>query len=402
MLTYEEIVNAREQMKGVIHETPLDYSNTFSSLSHNKIYLKLENMQKTGSFKVRGAYNKIISLTKKQREKGIIAASAGNHAQGVAFACRMLAIPCTIVMPKGAPLSKIEATKSYGATVELSGHSFDDALAEALIIKEQTEATFVHAFDDDAIIAGQGTIGLEIIEQLPDVDAIVCPIGGGGLIAGLAKAIKETHPHVKVYGVQASSCNSMGQSIDRKQPTLIDALPTMADGIAVKKPGQKPYDIVEKYVDDLFIVEETELAKTMLLLLERNKLVVEGSGATALAALMYEKIPIKDKKVVAILSGGNVDVSFVSKVIEYGLMESGRYLTFRTLIEDKPGKLPEILGKISELEANILNVNQQRVGVKVFPGQTQLQVSLETRDPEHIKQILEKLRKAGYDIDELS
>lgn len=401
MISYEDILKARKQLEGVIHETPLHYSSTFSELSHNNVYLKLENLQKTGSFKVRGAYNKILSLSSEERKKGVIAASAGNHAQGVAYSCQMLNIPCTIIMPLGAPLSKIEATKGYGATVELTGHSFDDALAQALKLQKQTEATFVHAFDDDAIIAGQGTIGLEILEQCSDADAIVCPIGGGGLIAGTLKAIKTYNPEIKVFGVQARSCNSMSQSLEQKKPTLIDALPTMADGIAVKKPGEKTFDIVKKYVDDIFVVDEMELARTMLLLLERNKLLVEGSGASALAALMYQKIPIKDKKVVAILSGGNVDISFVSKVIEYGLMESGRYLTFKTLIEDKPGKLPEILGIISELQANILNINQQRVGVKVFPGETQLQISLETKDQEHIKMILEQLRRSGYDIHEL-
>lgn len=402
MISYEDILKARKQLEGVIHETPLHYSSTFSKLSDNDVYLKLENLQKTGSFKVRGAYNKILSLSSEERKKGVIAASAGNHAQGVAFSCQMLNIPCTIVMPQGAPLSKIEATKGYGAKVELTGHSFDDALAQALKLQKKTEATFVHAFDDDAIIAGQGTIGLEILEQCSDVDAVVCPIGGGGLIAGLLKAIKTKHPTIKIFGVQASSCKSMSQSLDKRQPTLVDAMPTMADGIAVKKPGKRTFDIVEKYVDDLFLVDEMELARTMLLLLERNKLLVEGSGASALATLMYQKIPIKNKKVVAILSGGNVDISFVSKVIEYGLMESGRYLTFQTLIEDKPGKLPEILGIISELQANILNINQQRVGVKVFPGETQLQVSLETKDRDHIKTILKKLRSSGYDIYEIS
>jgi len=304
MISNEDILKAREQLRGVVHETPLDYSSTFSDLSNNHVYLKLENLQKTGSFKVRGAYNKISSLSREEREKGVIAASAGNHAQGVAYSCQMLKIPCTIVMPQGAPLSKIEATKGYGATVELNGDSFDDSLAHALNLQKRTGATFVHAFDDEAIIAGQGTIGLEILDQCSDVDAVICPIGGGGLIAGILKAIKTNHPRIKVFGVQASSCNSMRQSLNHKQPMLIDAMPTMADGIAVKKPGKKPFEIVEKYIDDLFVVDEMELARTMLLLLERNKILVEGSGASALAALMYQKIPLKDKKVVAILSGG--------------------------------------------------------------------------------------------------
>ncbi|WP_416148827.1 threonine ammonia-lyase [Salipaludibacillus sp. HK11] len=400
MIHYEDILKAREHMREVIHETPLDYSSLFSDLSNNDVYLKLENLQKTGSFKVRGAYNKISSLSGEERKNGVIAASAGNHAQGVAYACRMLHIPCTIIMPQGAPLSKVEATRGYGATVELNGDSFDDALAYVLELQKQTGAAFIHAFDDDAVITGQGTMGLEILDQLPDVDAVVCPIGGGGLMAGTLKAIKTTHPHVKVYGVQASACTSMRQSIEKKVPTLIESIPTMADGIAVKKPGKKTYDIIEKYVDGLFEVDEKEMARTMMLLLERSKQLVEGSGAAALAALMYKKIPLENKKVAVILSGGNVDVSFISKIIEHGLMESGRYLTLKTLIQDKPGRLQDILEIVAKLQANVVNIHQQRVGVKVFPGQTQLQMSLETKDREHIKEVIKELQKSGYEITE--
>ena len=306
-----QIISAREKMKGIVHQTPLDFSQTFTDMSHNEVYLKLENLQKTGSFKVRGSINKLTSLSKEELSKGVIAASAGNHAQGVAYSSKMLNIPCTIVMPKGAPLSKIQATKNYGAEIVLEGDVFDDALAHAMELSEKQGFTLVHTFDDDEIIAGQGTIGLEILEQLPDVEAIICPVGGGGLIAGIAVAVKEKNPNVAIYGVEASACPSMAQSLLEKKPYLFH-LPTVADGIAVKKPGVRNLEIVEKYVDELVTVDELEMIRTMFLLLERNKLLVEGSGASSLAALLYGKLKIKGKKTVALLSGGNVDVNFIS------------------------------------------------------------------------------------------
>ena len=262
MISLDDIIIAQEKLRGIIHTTPLDYSKTFSALAKNELYLKLENLQKTGSFKVRGSYNKIISLHEDELKNGVIAASAGNHAQGVAFASSMLNIPCTIVMPKGAPLSKILATKQYGANVELQGTVFDEALAYAQDLATKTGGAFVHAFDDDKVIAGQGTVGLEILTQLPEVEVVVCPVGGGGLIAGLAMAIKEKKPSVKIYGVEAMACPSMKHSISEKKPVTIDSMPTMADGIAVKKPGVLNFQMVQKYVDDIFCVEEMEIART--------------------------------------------------------------------------------------------------------------------------------------------
>ena len=332
-----QIISAREKMKGIIHQTPLDFSQTFTDMSHNEVYLKLENLQKTGSFKVRGSINKLTSLSKEELSKGVIAASAGNHAQGVAYSSKMLNIPCTIVMPKGAPLSKIQATKNYGAEIVLEGDVFDDALAHAMELSEKQGFTLVHTFDDDEIIAGQGTVGLEILEQLPDVEAIICPVGGGGLIAGIAVAVKEKNPNVAIYGVEASACPSMAQSLLEKKPITVASTPTVADGIAVKKPGVRNLEIVEKYVDDLVTVDELEMIRTMFLLLERNKLLVEGSGASSLAALLYEKLNIRGKKVVALLSGGNVDVNFISRIIERGMVEAGRYARFSIIIVDKPG-----------------------------------------------------------------
>lgn len=394
----EEISIARERMKGIVHITPLDYSKTFSTLSQNDVFLKLENMQKTGSFKVRGAYNKVFSLSDEELKKGVIAASAGNHAQGVAYASQNLNVPCTIVMPKGAPISKVQATMGYGAKVVQEGKNFDESLAYAIQLQEETKATFIHAFDDEAIITGQGTVGLEIVEQLPDVDAIIVPIGGGGLIAGIALAVKEKNPNVKIYGVQAKACPSMKKSIMNNKLIAVEAAPTMADGIAVGKPGTLTFDIVHKYVEDILLVDEMEIARTMLMLLERNKLMVEGSGAASLAALLYNKIPMTNKKVVPVLSGGNVDMNFISRIIERGLVESGRFATFAIIIKDKPGELQNLLAHISELDASVKTISQNHVGVDIFPGYAQIVVTLETKNKDHIELIQKTLINKGYDV----
>ncbi|MFC0560567.1 threonine ammonia-lyase [Halalkalibacter alkalisediminis] len=396
MVSLNDIVTAHEKMMGIVHKTPLDYSLTFSEYSDNDIYLKLENLQKTGSFKVRGSYNKMISLRKEELKNGVVAASAGNHAQGVAYASTMLGIPSTIIMPAGAPLSKVQATKEYGANVELQGAVFDEALAYALELKDQSGAAFVHAFDDEAIIAGQGTVGLEIMEQISEVDAIVCPVGGGGLIAGLAAAVKEKNPSVQVYGVEAVACPSMAQSLLEMEPITVDASPTMADGIAVKRPGQHTFPLVQRYVDDMLSVDETEIAQTMLMLLERNKLLVEGSGAVSLAALLNQKLPIKNKKIVPVISGGNVDVSFISRIIERGMVEAGRFMRFNTILKDKPGNLEKVLHIVTEHQGNILDISFSHMGDKIYPSYAQLSISVETRDRHHIEEIFKALQKKGY------
>ncbi|MFP7298482.1 threonine ammonia-lyase [Neobacillus niacini] len=395
----DDIIIAREKMKEIVHMTPLDYSKTFSSLAHNEVYLKLENLQKTGSFKARGSYNKLISLSKEELQKGVVAASAGNHAQGVAYSSQMLGVNCTIVMPKGAPLSKVLATKQYGAEVVLEGATFDDALAYALELKEQRDATFIHAFDDEAVIAGQGTVGLEILDQLPDVEAIICPVGGGGLIAGVAMAVKEKNPHIAVYGVQAQACPSMKQSLFENKPITVDSTPTMADGIAVRKPGLRTFDIVQKYVDDIYCVDEMEIARTMLMVLERNKLLVEGSGACSLAALLYEKVKLKEKKVVAVLSGGNVDMNFISRIIERGLVESGRYAAFTITLKDKPGELQKVLTALTDLDANIQSVNLNHMGKNIYPGYAGLEIAVETKNNEHIDMLYKVLREKNYIVE---
>jgi threonine dehydratase len=395
----DDMILAREKMREVVHVTPLDYSKTFSKLAHNEIYLKLENLQKTGSFKARGAYNKLISLSQEELEKGVVAASAGNHAQGVAYSSQMLGVKCTIVMPKGAPLSKVLATKQYGAEVLLEGVTFDDALAYALELKEQRNATFIHAFDDEAIIAGQGTVGLEILDQLPDVEAIICPVGGGGLIAGVAMAVKEKNPNIAVYGVQTQACPSMKQSLIENKPVMVESTPTMADGIAVKKPGLRPFEIVQKYVDDIYCVDEMEIARTMLMLLERNKLLVEGSGACSLSSLLYEKVNLKEKKVVAVLSGGNVDMNFISRIIERGLVESGRFATFTITLKDKPGELQKVLTSLTDLDANIQSVNLNRMGKDIYPGYAGLEISVETKNNDHIEMLYKVLKEKNASVE---
>jgi threonine dehydratase len=395
-MNLDDVIIAREKMKGIVHETPLDYSKTFSTLSHNEVFLKLENLQKTGSFKVRGSYNKMISLSQEELKKGVVAASAGNHAQGVAYSSQMLGIPCTIVMPKGAPLSKVLATRQYGAEVILEGAVFDEALAYALELKDQLGATFIHAFDDEAVIAGQGTVGLEIIDQLPDVEAIICPVGGGGLIAGVAMAVKQKNPAISVYGVQTLACPSMKQSLIEKKPVMVEAAPTMADGIAVQKPGQQTFEIIKEYVDDIFCVDEMEIARTMLMVLERNKLLVEGSGASPLAALLYDKVNLRNKKVAVVLSGGNVDVNFISRIIERGLVESGRFAHFTITLKDKPGELEKVLKLATEMDANIQYVNLHHVGKHIYPGYAQLEISVETKNHDHIEQLAIVLKEKAY------
>lgn len=397
-VTLQDVQQAQEKMKDLIHITPLDYSSTFSELSHNDVFLKLENLQKTGSFKVRGSCNKLFSLSNEELERGVIAASAGNHAQGVAYAAKKLGIRCTIVMPKGAPLSKIEATKRYGAEVVLKGNNFDEALQFAFQLQQKTKMTFVHPFDDEAIIAGQGTIGLELMEQLKNVEAVICPVGGGGLIAGISLVVKTINPNVLVYGVQALACPSMKESMEKSIPIEVEALPTMADGIAVRKPGIQNFELIQKYVDEVVCVDEMEISRTMLMLLERNKLLVEGSGASGLAALLYQKISLKDKKVAVILSGGNVDVNFISRIIEHGMVEAGRFIHFSTILKDKPGHLQEVLRIISELDGNILSISLEHIGEKIMPGYAKLVLSLETKDRKHVDEILAAIKARGYEI----
>lgn len=390
-----DVKQAHRAMRDVIHHTPLDKSVTFSNMAGCDVYLKLENLQKTGSFKLRGAYNKIHSLTPEERAKGVIAASAGNHAQGVAYAARMMEARATIVMPEMAPLAKIIATRGYGAEVLLSGTVYDDAFHKAQELEQENGQTFIHAFNDYQVIAGQGTVGIEILEELEDVSAIVVPIGGGGLIAGIALAVKELAPHVKIYGVQAQGAPAMYMS---KYAHTLKSTPdavTIADGIAVKSPGDLTFPIVDHYVDDIVVVDDEATAGTILMLLERAKLMVEGSGAIALAAILNHKIPAKGK-VVSVVSGGNIDVNFISRIIERGLVKAGRRIKISTQITDRPGLLQQLLTVIANTQANVISVFHDRVEQNVPIGQAVIEISLETRDALHTEQILHNLRQHGY------
>ena len=394
-ITLVDIVQAREALNGVIHNTPLDRSHTFSAMTGNDVYLKLENMQKTGSFKIRGAYNKIRSLTSSERGKGVIAASAGNHAQGVAYAAAAAGIKATIVMPETAPLAKIMATRGYGAEVVLAGTVYDEAFQKAVEIQHTSGQTFIHAFNDKAVAAGQGTIGLEILDGLPDAAAIVVPVGGGGLIAGIAAAVKAVAPQIKIYGVQAKGAPAMYIS---KQAHAIQATPnavTIADGIAVKVPGDLTFSIIDRFVDDIVIVDDEAIAGAILMLLERAKLLVEGAGAIGLAAVLQGLIPVKGK-VATVISGGNIDVNFISRIIERGLVKAGRRVKLSTHIQDKPGELQRLLAIIACAQANVINIYHDRLERNVPIGQSVVEVSLETRDALHTDAILSELRKEGY------
>jgi len=394
--TLTDIMEAQERIRDVVQRTPLDYSKTFSDLSRNTIYLKLENLQKTGSFKIRGAYNKISTLTSEERAHGVIAASAGNHAQGVAYAASYHHVPCTIVMPESASLAKIAATQRYGATVVLSGNSYDDAYAHARELQAIQGSTFVHAFDDKLIIAGQGTVGLEILEQLPNTQAIVVPMGGGGLATGIAVAVKALRPDVKIYGIEAASAACFRQSFDTGRLETLKTAVTIADGIAVKRPGDLTYQLATKYIDDVITVEEEEISKSMVLLMERSKIVAEGAAAAAVAAAIYNKLPSDLGDVVVVLSGGNVDVTVLSRIIEHGLVEAGRYLRLAINVADKPGALRDILDIIAGLGANVLTVQHHRVGPTILLGQTEIEIDLETKDSQHIKQIMKALDEKNY------
>ncbi|MFZ5946064.1 MAG: threonine ammonia-lyase [Bacillota bacterium] len=398
MVELRDIWRARENLTGIIHHTNLDLSYTFSELTGNKVYLKTENLQKTGSFKIRGAYNKIASIDEGQRQKGVIAASAGNHAQGVAFGAARAGIGATIVMPEGAPLSKVIATRGYGAEVFLHGNVYDDAYNKAQEIQRETGAVFVHAFDDLEVIAGQGTIGLEILDDLPDVDAIIAPIGGGGLISGIAAAVKSLKPSIKIIGVEAEGAACVLASRKKGELSPLTSAHTIADGIAVKCPGSQTFELIQKYVDDVVTVSDEEIASTILLLLERSKLVAEGAGATALAALVYRKELLSQKKIAVVVSGGNIDVNFMSRIIEKGLVKTGRNVKLTTIMLDKPGNLQHFLSIIAENKANVISIYHDRLDPDIPLDKAQVDVVLETQSSQHVKALIENLQQNGYTV----
>ncbi|SHF13158.1 threonine dehydratase [Desulforamulus putei DSM 12395] len=394
-VTLKDILAARERLQGISRRTTLEPAEFFSQMTGSTVFLKLENLQKTGSFKLRGAYNKIASLGK-DAGKGVVAASAGNHAQGVALASSQASIPATIVMPEGAPITKVERTRSYGANVVLAGQGYDDAFRRAREIQRETGAVFVHAFDDPLVIAGQGTIGLELLEDLPEVEAVLVPIGGGGLISGIACAIKEQRPQVQMIGVEASGAPCMLEACRIGKAHELASAQTIADGIAVRRVGDLTFEMVQHYVDQIVTVDDEEIAWAILMLLESAKLVVEGAGAVGIAALLHKKCDLYGKKVAVILSGGNIDVNVISIIIERGLVKAGRYLRLRTIVTDKPGSLQKLLSALATGGANVISITHDRIKPNVPLKQAEVEISLETRNAGHVEEIVRSLEQMGY------
>jgi len=396
MLTLDKVCQAAFVLRDVARKTDLIQARNMCT--DCELYLKTENLQVTGSFKVRGAYYKISQLSEADRKKGIVACSAGNHAQGVALAAQKMGIKSVICMPDGAPISKVEATKAFGAEACLVPGAYDDAYQKALSLCEETGATLIHPFDDEEVIAGQGTIGLEILEQIGDADAVVVPVGGGGLVAGVAYAIKHLRPDIKVYGVQAERAASMAQSLKLGKQITLDSVSTFADGIAVKHPGDNTFKLIGEYVDDVVTVTEDEIATAILTLMEKQKLVAEGAGAVSVAAVMFDKVPVKGKKVVCVVSGGNIDVNILSRVVTRGLVTTGRNATLQIALEDKPGQLLGVSSIISRCGGNVVSVHHERSDANMAVASCFLKIGMETRDFEQIEQIRQELTKAGFKI----
>lgn len=397
-INLRDIEKAAERLKPILHHTELDLSSTFSRMSGGQIYLKCENRQKTGSFKIRGASNKIASMVDRGEMRPVVASSAGNHAQGVAYAASRFGIPATIVMPKTAPIAKAQATEGYGAKVVLEGDCYDDAYACACRICEEEGAVFLHPYNDPEVIAGQGTLGLEILSDLPYVDVIVVPAGGGGLLAGVSAAVKLINPRVKVYGVQAEGADAIARSYQEKKLVTTDSASTIADGIAVKAPGDITVDLINHYADGVVTVSDTEIANAILLLMERCKQIVEPAGATPVAAVLSGKIDVQDKRVVCVMSGGNIDVSFVQSIIERGLVARHRRVKFIVTLVDRPGSLVNLLNVIADAGANILTVEHDKLSPRLNPNETDVHIACEVGGETHGRQVVEKLQSHGYTV----
>ena len=396
MLTLDQIFHASVVLKDIVRKTPVVRATGIAP--ECELYLKPENLQNTGSFKLRGSGYKIAMLSEEEKQRGVIACSAGNHAQGVALAASKCGIPSLICLPDSAPISKVEATKGYGAQVNLVKGCYDDAYAEALRLKDEMGYTFVHPFDDEYVIAGQGTIGLEITRDLDDVDAIVVPIGGGGLISGVAYAIKSIRPSIKVYGVQAAGAPSMYNSIRSGKIETLTSVSTIADGIAVKQPGENTFRLINQYVDDIAVVTEDEISSAILTLIEKQKMIAEGAGAVSVAAAMFNKFPIAGKKVVSVVSGGNIDVTSLSRVIERGLIKSGRSSQLLIELIDKPGQLKDVSRIIADCGGNVTSVHHERAGDTESVNGCYLRIAMETRNYEHVQEITEALQAEGFKI----
>ncbi len=394
----QEIKQIRDSFREFVHYTPLELNHTFSALTKNNVYLKLENFQRTGSFKIRGAYNKISRLSESEKTAGVITASAGNHGQAVALAAKSFNIKATIVVPEGSPIVKIEAIKNYSGEVIESGKNYDEAYQKALEIKEKNNLTFVHAFNDLDVIKGQATIGYEIVEKLTNVDYIFCPIGGGGLISGISSYCKEFNKKIKIIGVQSENARSMYESFKKRELKILESTETICDGIAVKKPGNITFEMVNKYVDEIVLVSDEEVANAILMLLERAKLFVEGSGAAPLAALLQKKINLQNKNIAVIISGGNLTPNLLNRIINKGLIKEGRLLKFKTKIPDRPGELLKILTIIAQNKGNVVSIVHDRERLELSYTKAEVIVEIETRNKLHIDQIVKDL-KLHCDID---
>jgi len=400
MRLWEAIEAARRSMEDVILRTPMIYSDTFSKLTGKEVFLKLENLQKTGSFKVRGAYNKIVPLGPDEKRKGVVAASAGNHAQGVAFASSLLGIRATIVMPQAASLAKQMATRAYGGEVLLFGQNTDEALARAQALAQEGRS-FIHPFDDDEVIAGQGTIGLEILEDLPEVEAIIVPVGGGGLIAGISTIVRKRRPSVEVIGVEASNAQPALVSLRRKRVVEVPIKPTLADGIALRKVGERTFPVIQKNVSEILTVREDEIASAILLLMERKRILAEGAGAAPLAALLSGRWKGKAKRIVLVISGGNIDIHLLDRILEKGLARTGRLLRLEVLLRDVPGALAELTSLVARNQANILHIFHERTARDVPLGFSKVVLTVETRGLDHIRQVQKGLKDYGYEMKRL-
>jgi threonine dehydratase len=399
-VTIADIWQAYKFLKPIMHHTPMAPSRTFNNMTGADIYLKSEHMQRGGSFKARGAAYKIARLTPEQRKVGVIAASAGNHAQGVAIAAAQHGIPCTIVMPEIAPLAKVTATQEYGANVVLHGATYDDAYQHCCQLQQELGATFVHAFDDPDIIAGQGSLGLEMLNDLPDAEAILVPVGGGGLISGIAIAARALKPDITIIGVQAEGAPSCRASLDAGGPTTLPSIMTIADGIATKRPGELTFSIIQQLVDDVVLVNDEDIINAVLLLMERCKMMVEGAGAIGLAALLSGTVKLSGKKVLVPLTGGNIDMNLVGRFIEHGMAVAGRYFVIHTRLTDRPGELMRMLSIIADMRINVIDVRHQRISSRLPIMQREETITLDTRNREQCEELLRRLRAEGYQVEE--
>ncbi|NLV09033.1 threonine ammonia-lyase [Halomicrobium sp. HM KBTZ05] len=402
MLAFDDVLAARDRVAETARHTPLDYSHTFSSMTGADVHLKLELFQRTGSFKIRGATNRIATLSASEREAGVVTASAGNHAQGVALAATRIGVDSTIVMPERAPVSKVQATENYGGRVVLHGRDYDAAAQKAHEIERESGRTYVHAFDDEMVMAGQGTIGLEIYEDLPGVDTVIVPIGGGGLISGIATALKGQDDDVRVIGVQAEGASSVAESLEKGHRIERDSVQTIADGIATRTVGDRTFEVIEERVDEVVTVSDPEIAVALTTLLERSKTLAEGAGAVPLAALLEGKFDYEDDEtIVPTLCGGNIDLNTLTNVIMRGLVETGRYCKIRTVLEDRPGSLEELVEVLSAAQVNVYGIEHDRTSRDIAMNDAEVELDLETRGPDHVAELLDRLEDAGFEVEVL-